>query len=196
MIEELFKKGYLQYEKMILENAKVLGVTAEEAVVLVYLLKDCSMSFETLHNNLLMSSDKIDKIMSSLMERGFYEIYLSYDNGKGSECISFVPLFNKLEAIITNQNGEVDDYDIAKAIDYLSGKMNRVLSSSELEIIQGWMLEERYKFDDIVSATEKILENKRALTIRTLTVKLAEKKLVVKQEKEPSKELKDFFNKI
>ena len=58
------------------------------------------------------------------------------------------------------------------------------------------MLEERYKFDDIVSATEKILENKRALTIRTLTVKLAEKKLVVKQEKEPSKELKDFFNKI
>ena len=195
MLEELFKKGYLNYEKMILENTKALGVTIEEAVILICILKENSLSVDKLQNNLLITFDKVDKILSSLMERGFYAIYLSYDNGRGTECVSFEPLFEKLEAIINKNNQEVDDYDIAKANSFLSEKMNRVLTSQELEILQSLMLEDRYSYDEIVTGVNSILENKRALTMRTLTVKLADKSVVM-PKKEGNKELKDFFNKI
>ena len=195
MIEELFKKGYLNYEKMILENTKALGVTIEEAVILICILKENSLSVDKLQNNLLITFDKVDKILSSLMERGFYAIYLSYDNGRGTECVSFEPLFEKLEALINKNNQEVDDYDIAKANSFLSEKMNRVLTSQELEILQSLMLEERYSYDEIVTGVNSILENKRALTMRTLTAKLADKSVVM-PKKEGNKELKDFFNKI
>jgi len=195
MIEELFKKGYLNYEKMILENTKALGVTIEEAVILICILKENSLSVDKLQNNLLITFDKVDKILSSLMERGFYAIYLSYDNGRGTECVSFEPLFEKLEAIINKNNQEVDDYDIAKANSFLSEKMNRVLTSQELEILQSLMLEDRYSYDEIVTGVNSILENKRALTMRTLTAKLADKSVVM-PKKEGNKELKDFFNKI
>ncbi len=195
MLEELFKKGYLNYEKMILENTKALGVTIEEAVILICILKENSLSVDKLQNNLLITFDKVDKILSSLMERGFYAIYLSYDNGRGTECVSFEPLFEKLEAIINKNNQEVDDYDIAKANSFLSEKMNRVLTSQELEILQSLMLEDRYSYDEIVTGVNSILENKRALTMRTLTAKLADKSVVM-PKKEGNKELKDFFNKI
>jgi len=195
MIEKLFKKGYLNYEKMILENTKALGVTIEEAVILICILKENSLSVDKLQNNLLITFDKVDKILSSLMERGFYAIYLSYDNGRGTECVSFEPLFEKLEAIINKNNQEVDDYDIAKANSFLSEKMNRVLTSQELEILQSLMLEDRYSYDEIVTGVNSILENKRALTMRTLTAKLADKSVVM-PKKEGNKELKDFFNKI
>lgn len=196
MLEELFKKGYLNCEKMILENTKALGITAEEAVILICILKENSLSIDKIQNNLLITFDKVDKGLSSLMERGFYAIYLSYDNGKGTECVSFEPLFEKLESIINKKENSVDEYDIAKANEFLSSKMNRVLSSSELEILQSFMLDDHYSYDDIVLATNSILENKRALTMRTLTVKLAEKKVVTAPKKEGNKELKDFFNKI
>ena len=180
---------------MILENTKALGVTIEEAVILICILKENSLSVDKLQNNLLITFDKVDKILSSLMERGFYAIYLSYDNGRGTECVSFEPLFEKLEAIINKNNQEVDDYDIAKANSFLSEKMNRVLTSQELEILQSLMLEDRYSYDEIVTGVNSILENKRALTMRTLTAKLADKSVVM-PKKEGNKELKDFFNKI
>ena len=156
MLEELFKKVYLNYEKMILENTKALGVTIEEAVILICILKENSLSVDKLQNNLLITFDKVDKILSSLMERGFYAIYLSYDNGRGTECVSFEPLFEKLEAIINKNNQEVDDYDIAKANSFLSEKMNRVLTSQELEILQSLMLEDRYSYDEIVTGVNSI----------------------------------------
>ena len=38
MLDTLFKKGYLDYNKIILENAKILGLNAEEAFVLIKIL--------------------------------------------------------------------------------------------------------------------------------------------------------------
>ena len=144
LLEELFNKVYLQYEKIILDNARSLGLTAEETVILIQLLKDKKLSIENLQKNLLITVDKIDKNMSSLMERGYYEIYLSYDNGKASECVSFAPLFTKLEAILNNIEEKTDDYDLSKLNDYLTEKMKRVLTSNELEVLQSWIFEDHY----------------------------------------------------
>lgn len=200
MLEELYKKGYLHFEELILDNSKALGLMAEESVVLIQLLKDYNntgiLSVEKLQNNILMNSSKIDKIVASLMERGFYEVYLSYDNGKGTECVSFEPLFLKLENIISNKEQVVDQYDVAKVMEYISMKMNRVLTSSEMEILQAMMFEDHYTYDQIILAVDTIIESKRVLSMRSLTQALAKKKIEAKPKVEAPAALKDFFNKI
>ena len=196
MLEELFNKGYLQYEKIILDNARSLGLTAEETVILIQLLKDKKLSIENLQKNLLITVDKIDKNMSSLMERGYYEIYLSYDNGKASECVSFAPLFTKLEAILNNIEEKTDDYDLSKLNDYLTEKMKRVLTSNELEVLQSWIFEDHYTYDEVVNAIDGIVEKKRALSVRTITQALANKKVDSNPKKEVPKALMEFYNKI
>ena len=50
-----------------------------------------TLSLEQLQENILITSNKIDKIVADLMERGYYEIFIAYDNGVGKECISFKP---------------------------------------------------------------------------------------------------------
>lgn len=83
MLEQLYKKGYLNYEQLILNHSKALGLNVEEAYVLILILKNYlktnTLSVETLQEQVLMTSSKLDKVVASLMERSYYEIYLSYD---------------------------------------------------------------------------------------------------------------------
>lgn len=199
MLEELYKKGYLQYEKIMLDYAKPLGLNAEEAFILIKILDNYlhsgTLSLDELQNQLLMTSSRIDKIVASLMERGYYEVYLSYDNGKGIECISFKPLFQKMEKFI-DQTAELDQYDIEKANQYISAKMNRVLTANELEILQGFMMEDHYSYEQIVTAVDSIVSSKKLLSMRTLTVALANHKQEISVSKEAPKVFKDFLSRL
>lgn len=199
MLEELYKKGYLQYHKLLADDSKALGLNAEEAFVLAKILDNYlttgKLSVESLQEQILISSSRVDKVVASLMERGYYEIYLAYDNGVGKECISFRPLFEKLEAIL-EQRTDLDAYDIEKTNQYLSTKMNRVLTASELEILQGWMVDDHYSYDQIVSVVEKILDEKRVLSFRTITVGLSAKPQEVASQKEAPQVFKEFLKKI
>lgn len=199
MLEELYKKGYLEYEQLLLEYAKALGLNAEEAFVLIHILKSYrtsnSLSVEVLQEKVLMTSAKLDKVVASLMERGFYEIYLSYDKGKGTECISFKPLFEMLEKLL-EQKTSLDTYDIEKANKYISEKLNRVLTASELEMLQGFMVEDHYTYDQIAIVVDKILASKRSLSLRSIAVGLANKKYEVEVQKESPQALQEFWKRL
>lgn len=199
LLEQLFKKGYVHYEKLIMDNAKKLGINAEETMVLIALIKEyfnCgNISPNKLQDKLLMSANKIDKTIAGLMERGYYEIYIVYDNGIGNERVSFQPLFKKLEEIL-NQKDNFDKYDIAKANKYLSEKLNRVLTAQELEILQGLMIEDHYSYDQIITAVDDIIGRKKVLSMRSLTQTLANKKIETKPKKEAPQAFKDFYSKI
>lgn len=199
MLNELFIKGYLNYSKLILENAKVLGLNASEAFILIKILDNYheshSLSIEKLSNQVLINSNNLDQIVVTLMERGYYEIFISYENGKGEECISFKPLFAMIENIVNN-NVDLDKYDIEKANRYLVNSMNRVLTANELETLQGLMVDDHYSYNEIVEATNEIIKSRRVLSLRTLTSTLANRKLNVTAHKEAPKAFKDFLSKL
>ena len=198
MLETLYKKGYLDCTKIILDNAKALGLNAEESFVLIRILENYketkTLSLEHLQENVLITSNKIDKIVADLMERGYYEIYIAYDKGVGKECISFKPLFEKIIKIVNNEIS-FDNYDLEKAARFLSSNLNRVLTANELEILEGFMTTDHYTLSDIEQATRRILDKKRVLSMRTLTTELANKQSVPAAKQAP-KALKDFFDKI
>lgn len=199
MLEELYLKGYLDYEGLIFDYSKSLGLNAEEAFVLVHILKNYAkmntLSIQTIEKQILMTSSKLDKIVAALMERGFYEVYLSYDNGKGSESISFKPLFNMLENIINNKNN-IDSYDIEKANQYISLKMNRILTASELEILQGLMIDEHYTYDQIAKSVDYIVDNKKSMTMRSIVLALSNKKYELEVKNTAPTAFQDFLKRI
>ena len=199
MLETLYKKGYLNFNRIILDNAKLLGLNADEAFVLIKILDNYketnTLSLEKLQENILITSNKIDKIVADLMERGYYEIFIAYDKGVGKECISFKPLFDKIMKIINNEVA-FDNYDFEKASRYISSHLNRVLISSELEILEGLMTTDHYTLQEIEAATKRIVDKKRVLSMRTLTQELANKEKETAVKKEAPKALKDFFDKI
>ena len=199
MLETLYKKGYLDCTKIILDNAKALGLNAEESFVLIRILENYkvtkTLSLEHLQENVLITSNKIDKIVADLMERGYYEIFIAYDKGVGKECISFKPLFEKIIKVVNNEVS-VDNYDLEKAARFLSSNLNRVLTSSELEILESFMTDDHYSLKDIEDATKRITDKKRVLSMRTLTQELANKDKVSNVKQEAPKALKDFFDKI
>ncbi|MDE6408152.1 MAG: hypothetical protein K2K48_05395 [Anaeroplasmataceae bacterium] len=199
MLEDLYKKGYLNYEELIFDQAKALGLNAEEVFVLIHILKNHlltnTLSVEDIQAQVLMSPSKLDKLVASLMERGFYEVYLTYDNGKGMECISFKPLFAKLEQLL-EQKTSLDTYDIEKANKYISSKLNRVLTASELEILQGFMIDDHYTYDQIAAVVDNINASKKVLSMRTIALGLANKRYEVKPSSEAPAAFQDFLKRI
>ena len=199
MLDTLYKKGYLDYTRIILDNAKILGLNAEEAFILIKILDNYhetkSISIEQLQESILITTNKIDKIVADLMEREYYEIYIAYDKGVGKECISFKPLFDKINKIINNEVS-FDNYDLEKAAKLLSERLNRVLTSSEIEILESLMTEDHYTLTEIDQASKRIVDKKRVLSMRTLTQELANKTSETEVKKAAPKALKDFFDKI
>lgn len=199
MLEDLYKKGYLNYGQLLLDYAKALGLGADEAYLLMklldYYLKNKNLSLDKISSDLLMSSSKVDKLVASLMERGYYEIFLAYDHGVGKECVSFQPLFAKLEGIL-NQKEFIDDYDIEKANQYLTKHLNRVLTAHELEILQKLILEDHYTLEAIQVAVDKIVAENRVLSLRSLTMTLSNQKQKFQLQKEVPAAFQDFVKKI
>ena len=199
MLEQLYKKGYLNYEQLILNHSKALGLNVEEAYVLILILKNYlktnALSVETLQEQVLMTSSKLDKVVASLMERSYYEIYLSYDKGKGKECISFKPLFQMMESLL-EQKINTDSYNIEKVIHFISSKMNRVLTASELEILQGLIVEDHYTYDQIVNVVDYITSSNRTLSMKTIASNLANRKYQIQPEVDAPASFQEFLKRI
>ncbi len=199
MLEILIKKGYIDYERLLMDYSKALGLSAEEVVVLLKLLKEYlktdDLVVENLPNELLMTSYKIDKTVANLMERGYYEVYIVYDQGVGKEKVSFKPLFQRIESLLKEEQ-TFDPYSIQEANRLLTQKLNRVLTSSELDILQSLMIEDHYTFDQIQTAVEDIKRKNKVLSMRSLTQTLADKKAQIAPQKEAPASLKEFYNKI
>ncbi|MDE5715648.1 MAG: hypothetical protein K2I42_05895 [Anaeroplasmataceae bacterium] len=199
MLQELYLKGFLNYSKILLEYSKALGLNAEEAFVLNKILDNYlatnTLSLDDLQKQVLIKSNRLDKIVASLMERNYYEVYLSYDNGKGVECISFEPLFLRMENLLSQEKTK-DPYDIEKANQFLCKNLNRVLTANELEILENLMVEEHYTYEAIVEVTEQIKSSKRVLSLKTIALALANKKTKVEANTIAPQSFQDFIKRI
>ena len=199
MLEKLYLQGYLFYDRLILHHLKELGLTAEEAIVLIQLLKDYqqdgSFSVDHVQEQVLIPLQKIDQSVTSLMERRFYDVFLVYDEGNAKENVSFAPFFEKLEKLL-DQPQENKAYDIEKANRFLSETMNRVLTSYELEILQSLMFEEHYTLEEIQKAVSFLVQQRRVVSLRTITQMLAEQKNKIEIKKEAPSVFKEFYSKL
>lgn len=198
MIRKLYEEGYFQFQKFILDNAKALALTPEESVVLIKILEEYprskSLSGEALSENIALTKAKMDKALASLLERGFYEIYIHYEDGIGREYICVDGFFAKVQNILGIRKEDFQD-ELYRVNQYLTKEMNRILTSKELEILSSLVLEERHTLADIERVCEALKKKGKIITMRALAQGLS-----VKDEPQPvnpsSKVVQDFFKSI
>ena len=200
MLEKLYKKGYLNYEKLILENAKALGLNAEEGFLLIHILKNYlitnTLAISDIAKQVLLTPAKLDKLIASLMERGYYEVYYPMIMGREQNVFLFNLCLRKLEYLL-EQKTVPDTYNIEKTIQYITAKMNRVLIASELEALQSLMMEDRYSYDQIAAVVDSIIASKkRTLSMKSILQGLSNKVYDVHPSKEAPQAFKDFIKRI
>ena len=200
MIKKLYKAGCFNYEKFILDNLKRLSLSPSEALVLIKVLE---LSFETnkislddLEGVLTLKRSEIENTLGDLFDRGFYNIYLANNNGYEEENISLDGFFEKVNDILNYTNNDMND-ELHSVITYLKTKLNRQLSSTELDIISSLVLDDYYKLEDFKGACDRVLKRRKTISIKALSSELANKEAVKNEEaKETPDFVKDFIKNL
>ena len=152
------------YESYLLKNYKYLGISEDELVVLVLiidLLKDGNklLTAELLALRMTKKKEEIDKILLSLMEKG----YLVYESTKKGLRTSIEPLRKKLIKRYTlelnRSEEELEERNelINSLRDFISEKLNRKLLPVEYAVMNIW-LNSCFSEEDIKNAVEDCLK--------------------------------------
>ena len=199
MIKRLYELGYFEYQKFILENSKKLSLSCEEAMVLIRILDKFKgnkrIDINDMSENLNMTIDKIQNTLSSLIEKGIYEIFITYDCGLGEETITLDGFFNKCEAIIDNKI-EISHDDMFLITKLISSKVNRILTSQELDIISSLVTEDKYNINDFESAISKLQKGNKVVTIKGIAQALSKKEKPAVDDTGAPEFLKNFMKSI
>ena len=200
MIKRLYELGYFDYRKFIVDNQKKLSLSPLMSIVLIraldiYKTKKTTATQEEFCDNLLISLDEADEVLSKLFEQGFYQIFTSEnDNHLVEEFISFDGFFDKVEAVIKNDLLDEGKDDLSKTIFYLQNEMHRVLTSKEIDIVTSLVIDDKYQYDQFTKAVNYLVDHKRNITIKSICDNLSQNTKVHK--KKDNKLMKDFMDKI
>jgi len=197
MLKKLYDMGFFDYRNFIICNQKSLSLNSDEAIVLIKILENYSHSksieHEKIASSVNMTQSKLDKTLASLNERKFYEFYIEEKNGKVEELVSVDGFFNRATAILDNKEDDIKD-ELFRILQLVTTSLNRTLTSKEIDIVSSLVEEDRYKYDDFKKSIEKISNENRLMTIKTISNELNVKE-EVKKSNIRSVGL-DFFNSI
>ena len=199
MLKKLYEKGYFDYKKFILENQKKLGLTPNEALVLMELLDSYSngcdlVSVDDIQNSILLPKDELTEALSKLLTKKYYTIFLKEKDMKSYEAISLDGFFNHAKDIINNTLSDADS-DLYTITSILQDKINRILTSSELDIVQTLLNDDKYTLNDFNNVISNLEAKKRKITIKVIAQELAQPSSQPKPKK-PNKMINDFISKI
>ncbi|MBQ9449068.1 MAG: hypothetical protein IJU60_04255 [Acholeplasmatales bacterium] len=200
MLKKLYNSGYFNYEKFIIENLKKLSLSPDEAIVLTKLLyyakKEQKAIYDILSTELTLKTSELENVLNNLLERGFYNTYLVTTNGVAEEKISLDGFFERAEEIVDYSDVSLDD-ELHSVISYLKSRMNRQLTSTELDIVSSFVRDDYYKLDDFKVACDKVLKKRKTISIKALSTELASKEKVKNEEaKETPDFVKDFIKNL
>ncbi len=163
MLKNLYKMGCFDYDKFILKNLKKLSLSPDEAVVLIELLSETkvsdSFSISQMEKIILLKREEIENILASLLERGFYKIYLTKKDGLDVENVSFDGFFLKASSILSYSDENKGD-ELLKVNEYLEEILNRLLSSNELDIIKSLVEDDYYTLDNFKDSVKRLSKRK------------------------------------
>ncbi len=199
MIKKLFESGYFNYQDFILDNMKKLSLSPLESIVLIKMLDefktDKRILIDEILNNLVEKRSSVEEALANLNEKGFYEVYITNDNGLGEEAASLDGFFEKVESILNNNIVSDKGDELYSVIEYLNNTLNRVLSSDEIDMVTSLVKDDCYYLDSFKNAVEVKLKNRSVITIKTIAKALATKDKP-KNVKANNELMKDFINKV
>ncbi len=208
---KLIAEGILDFNKLLLANYQVLGLSEAGAFVVIELFRrgqtgERILNPEKLAKSLAMPTDQVMQILESLMKQELLTIEMVPGvSGKESESYH---LNNVVSRILADYEKRLTaDQAKPKAgttteeeiVDMLESGFQKQLTPIEIEIIKKWVAEDGFSLIDIRKAVlDAVKANKHSLSyVDSLLVKrrAAEKKTdTVKYDSGRPEALKNFFD--
>ncbi|WBL31633.1 DnaD domain protein [Candidatus Phytoplasma sacchari] len=171
MLKNLYKKGYLNIEKILIKEFINLNLEINELAVLLLLFNDNQDHFSSLNlaEKTNFSKNEIEEILENLIKKNFFNIVQEQKNAKFIEKLNLDNTFIKLEKILNKkkiEQKETKNYnkEIKETIENLEKLKGRILTGFELEIVKNWYLSKGYSHKDIIDSIKKSsLYNKKSL---------------------------------
>ena len=158
---ELMKQGTMCVPKYIFSNYKKLKITAEEFILIIYLLNTGDIVFnpKTICAELDINPSKLLELINSLSEKQLLSINIQKNKiGITEEYISLDLFYNKLSMLLVdlfnNQEEKVD----TNLFSCFENEFGRTLSPMEYEIINGWV-SEKFSNEIIIEALKEATFN-------------------------------------
>lgn len=200
ILKRLFEADCFDYKKFILDNLKHLLIDASEAIVLIKIIEYYETSeifnLEKLKETAPLSKKHFDEALASLLDKGFYSIYLKESNGISEEAISIEGFFDRCEILLSSKATN-DSGSLQEIIRIVSVGLNKILTATELDIVKSLVEEDMYSKNDFEAAFIK-LKDKNVINIKSLVSELEKgrKKALKPKEKEIPQGFLDFVNNI
>ena len=200
ILKRLFESDCFDYKKFILDNLKHLIIDASEAIVLIKIIEyyetTDAFNLEKLRETAPLSKKNFDEALASLLDKGFYSIYLKEENGISEEAISIEGFFDRCEQLLSSKNSN-DPSELQEILRIVSVGLNKILIATEIEIVKSLVEEDMYTKNDFEKAFVK-LKDKNVVNIKSLVSELEKerKKGLKPKTKEIPQGFLDFVNNI
>ncbi len=210
IIKRMISDEIVDFDKLLLNNYKKIGLTEIEAFVLIELHKqkksgNTVISPSKMVKRLTIKEDKLFNTLDGLITKGYLTIQIVKTNDdKETEDFSLDNTIHKLVDVylttikheVTNNQktyGSIEE----EIVDILEKQFQKQLKPLEIEWIQKWVNEDHYSVDQIKTAILDALKANKSSLSYVDAVLLKRSKNLTKEKKqykpEKSEALKAFF---
>ena len=200
ILKRLFESDCFDYKKFILDNLRHLIIDASEAIVLIKIIEYYEttdiFNLEKLRETAPLSKKNFDEALASLLDKGFYSIYLKETNGISEEAISIEGFFDRCEQLLSSKTSN-EPSELQEILRIVSVGLNKILIATDIEIVKSLVEDDMYTKNDFEKAFVK-LKDKNVVNIKSLVSELEKerKKGLKPKTKEIPQGFLDFVNNI
>ncbi|MDO8064074.1 DnaD domain protein [Candidatus Phytoplasma bonamiae] len=203
MLKQIYEEGYLDIEKLLINQYLKLNLLIKEVKMLLLLFqkyKNPILSTEKLVQQTNLSLSEIDTILSTLIKKNFLCLYQKEINNQVQEMFDLNKTFHQIENLykqtkLTNLKHQ-NTSNISNTISNIEKMKGDVLNSQELEIIKKWYIEFNYPQDKIIKAIQQAHVNKKKSIFYINSLLNYQNKQNISQDKNIEKTLHKIFDKI
>lgn len=156
MLKKLFKDGYLNIDKLLVDNFSKLKLTERELIVLIQMFNLAqikkNINVKTIKARVGFSSAEICEIFDSLVAKGFVTVDMIVKNDKQESVIDVFACLDKLYDFLQTEKrlSELDENEnqMKKIVKLCEEELEKTLSSNDLLIVSHWV-EDNVSYDTI-----------------------------------------------
>ncbi|MEZ0180575.1 DnaD domain protein ['Camptotheca acuminata' phytoplasma] len=162
MLKTIYEAGYLNIEKILINEYNKMDLTSQELIILLCLFncyenKNFSSVFLAEKTNL--SKNEVENILAELLKKNFFSLSQEKQDDKIIEVFNLDNTFLKIEEIYSEKTKKIKlkekKTNIAETIEEIEKLKKNNLASFELEIIKNWYLNQNFSHEDIIKAIEQ-----------------------------------------
>jgi len=164
----LIKNGFIDFKTIMIEKYHLLNLDETDAIILIK-LNNCllknktKLSHDELAPTMSISANTISKRIVELVKNGFITLTLS--DVDASEVFSLDETYKRLGNLLESEDEQTLDNEVVnttrKAVTLIEQKFKKVITPLELEVINHWVVDDKYNINEIEKAIDECVKLKK-----------------------------------